>query len=126
MNVLDVYEKAREAIDSARRGEGPVLLECSTYRYRGHSRFEKAEYRPDGEVEAWKERDPIVNYRARLTGNLGIATKEIERIEAEVSQRIDDAVKFAEESPEVDPSGYKQYIFAPSEERVESGIQENR
>jgi TPP-dependent pyruvate/acetoin dehydrogenase alpha subunit len=58
MNIIEVYDRAKEAIRRARQRGGPTLLECKTYRYMGHSRFEKAGYRKRDELDRWKERDP--------------------------------------------------------------------
>src|SRR3546814_4971122 len=56
----------KEAFDKARRGEGPSLIECLTYRHSGHSRADPAKYRPEGELERWKQKDPVKIYRERL------------------------------------------------------------
>ena len=61
-----VYRTAVAAYDKARAGDGPSLIECMTYRYSGHSRADPAKYRPEGELDNWKERDPIKIYRERL------------------------------------------------------------
>jgi TPP-dependent pyruvate/acetoin dehydrogenase alpha subunit len=61
-----VYRSAMAAYEKARAGGGPSLIECMTYRYSGHSRADPAKYRPEGELEKWKERDPIKLYRERL------------------------------------------------------------
>lgn len=96
-----VYRTAAEAIERARRGEGPSLVECLTYRHSGHSRSDPATYRPPGELEAWLERDPLKRYRERLA-EFGIAKRRASRVEAEVRERVDEATRTAEASP---PSG---------------------
>src|SRR5262245_40671615 len=78
-----VYRAAMAAYDKARAGGGPSLIECKTYRYGGHSRADPATYRPKGELERWKERDPIKIYRDRLK-QFGIAETAIAAIETEV------------------------------------------
>jgi len=65
-DVLAVYEAAREAVERARRGEGPTLIECKTYRHKGHSRVDPAKYRPKEEVEEWLRKDPIKRLREKL------------------------------------------------------------
>jgi len=75
-----VYRTALSAYDKARAGDGPSLIECLTYRYSGHSRADPAKYRPEGELEKWKERDPIKIYRERLL-QFGIGEKVIGEIE---------------------------------------------
>ena len=80
-----VYRAAQDAYARARAGDGPTLIECLTYRHSGHSRADPAKYRPEGELERWKERDPIKIYRERLA-QFGIAEDVVAGIEAEVQQ----------------------------------------
>ena len=112
MDVVDVYEKAGALIDRARNGEGPALLECKTYRYRGHSRLENPVYRTREEVAEWKKKDPIPQFEAYMKDSMGITEDEISLVRSQVKEAIDAAVKFAEESPEPMADDYKQYIFA--------------
>src|SRR5262245_42773180 len=72
----EVYRAALAAYDKARAGGGPSLIECKTYRYSGHSRADPAKYRPDGELDKWKQRDPIIIYRERLR-QFGVSDKVI-------------------------------------------------
>src|SRR3546814_6350907 len=72
-----VYRTMKEAFDKARRGEGPSLIECLTYRHSGHSRADPAKYRPEGELERWKQKDPVKIYRERLK-QFGIKEDQIE------------------------------------------------
>ena len=92
-----VYRVAKDAIDKARAGGGPSLIEALTYRHSGHSRADPGTYRPKEEVAAWMKRDPIPMYRARLV-ELGIAAKAIEMIEAEVEAQVDEATEIAKAS----------------------------
>src|ERR1700730_18315815 len=87
-----VYRTAMSAYDKARVGGGASLIECLTYRYSGHSRADPAKYRPEGELERWKERDPIKIYRARLK-QFGIGDEVVAKIDAEVMQIIDAATE---------------------------------
>ncbi len=112
MDVEDVYEKAGSLIDSARAGNGPALLECKTYRFRGHSRFEDPTYRTKEECEEWKKKDPIEQYSVRLTEQFGVDSGEFDAIEQRTSERLEEAVRFAETSPDPSPQDYKKYIFA--------------
>jgi TPP-dependent pyruvate/acetoin dehydrogenase alpha subunit len=112
MDVLDVYEKAKEAVDRARQGDGPTLIECKTYRYMGHSRFEKPTYRTKEELEAWKQKDPIPSFAGYLQKQLGIPEDAIKSIDGEVDLEIENAVAFAEQSPDPGPLDYQQYIYA--------------
>lgn len=112
MDVLDVYEKAGEAIEKARRGEGPTLLECKTYRFKGHSRFEKPTYRPDEELEEWLKKDPIPVFANHLFKEYKVTEEKIKEIESKIDGIIEDAVTFAEQSPDPDPHDYEKYIYA--------------
>jgi len=97
-DVLDVYAKTRTAVDHARSGRGPSLLECETYRYYGHYLGDAARYRSAEEVEAFKSRDCIRRFGEYLSGSAGVPAAELERIAAQAQRRIDEAVAFAEGS----------------------------
>jgi pyruvate dehydrogenase E1 component alpha subunit len=98
-NDVDVvYRTAQRALELARRGGGPSLIEASTYRHGGHSRADPGKYRPDDEVKEWLAKDPLPRYRARLV-ELGIAAGDIERIEAETAAKIDQATETARNAP---------------------------
>jgi TPP-dependent pyruvate/acetoin dehydrogenase alpha subunit len=112
MDLLAVYGAAGEAVKRARHGDGPTLLECKTYRFMGHSRFEPAGYRPKEEVEEWKKRDPIPMFREWLLVSLKASEAEIEEIDKAVAKEIEAAVAFAEQSPDPEPDDYARYIFA--------------
>ena len=71
-DVLDVYKKAKTAVERAKKGEGPTLLECKTYRYKGHSKYDPANYRPPEELKEWVERDCIKIYRKKLVSEYKI------------------------------------------------------
>jgi len=83
---------------ASRAGDGPSLIECLTYRYSGHSRADPAKYRPEGELERWKERDPIKIYRERLQ-QFGIKDDIIVGIETEVKRQVDDATEKCKAAP---------------------------
>jgi pyruvate dehydrogenase E1 component alpha subunit len=93
-----VYRSALAAYTKARAGGGPSLIECMTYRYSGHSRADPAKYRPEGELEAWKARDPIKLYRQRLI-EFGIGESQIKRIEDESKRKLDAAVEACKAAP---------------------------
>jgi TPP-dependent pyruvate/acetoin dehydrogenase alpha subunit len=112
MDLLAVYGAAGEAIKRARQGDGPNLLECKTYRFMGHSRFEPAGYRSKEEVEAWKKRDPIPMFREWLLKSLLASEAEFEEIDNAVAKEMEAAVAFAEQSPDPEPDDYVPYIFA--------------
>lgn len=98
-NVLEVMETAREAAERARSGGGPTLIECVTYRHRGHSRTDPAKYRPQAEVEAWLGYDPIALYGEWLQERNVIGQDEIERMKARIRSEIDAAAEEAEAAP---------------------------
>ena len=93
-----VYRTAQTAFAKARAGGGPSLIECMTYRHSGHSRADPAKYRPAGELEKWKERDPIKIYRERLR-QFGVSDAAIEAIEAGVRKEVDDATEACKAAP---------------------------
>ena len=105
MDVVAVNKAAIEALDHARSGKGPVLLEMETYRYRGHSMSDPAKYRTKEEVEEWKsQHDPIESLRALMLKE-GAATEEsLKVIERDVKDVVNDAAEFAQTSPEPDAS----------------------
>jgi pyruvate dehydrogenase E1 component alpha subunit len=93
-----VYRTANAAYKKARAGDGPSLIECMTYRHSGHSRADPAKYRPEGELEKWKEHDPIKVYRARLK-QFGISDQQVADIEASVRKEVDDATEACKAAP---------------------------
>jgi len=98
-DVLAVYDAACDAVKRARGGGGPTLIECKTYRHKGHSRVDAAKYRPKEEVEQWLAKDPLKTLKEKLLKTNTLDEGEIQKIEKEVSVEIEDAVKFAMESP---------------------------
>src|SRR6202043_2967458 len=100
MDVLEVYGAVTEAAARAREGAGPSLIEAVTYRFRGHSMSDPAEYRSRREERIWQERDPIKNLRPRLLHEQRATDAKLAQVDEEVAATIDDAVKFADESPE--------------------------
>ena len=93
-----VYSVAMRALELARAGGGPSLIEAKTYRHSGHSRADPGKYRPQAEVEAWMKRDPLTLYRRKLLG-LSISEGEIAAIEEEVRAQVDAATVAAQKSP---------------------------
>jgi TPP-dependent pyruvate/acetoin dehydrogenase alpha subunit len=93
-----VYRTANAAYERARGGRGPSLIECMTYRHSGHSRADPAKYRPDGELDRWKQHDPIKLYRERLK-QFGIAEAAIAKIEADTMRMIDEATAACKAAP---------------------------
>ena len=94
-----VYESSGEALARARKGEGPTLLECQTFRFAGHYVGDQQTYRTKEEIEECWKNDPIGHFRNKLV-EMGVMTeKDCEEIQNELGREIDDAVKYAEESP---------------------------
>ena len=99
MDVLAVYEAAVEAVKRAREGNGPTLLETKTYRFHGHFEGDPQLYRSKEEVEEWMKKDPIPKFEKQLIDNKVATADELKAIQDKIQKEIDDAVKFAEESP---------------------------
>jgi len=98
-NDVDVvYRTALRALDLARKGGGPSLIEAETYRHGGHSRADPGKYRPDEEVQAWLAKDPIPHYRQRLL-QLGIGEAELKQIDDETKTQVDAATETARNAP---------------------------
>ena len=111
-DVEAVAQVAQEAVARARSGGGPTLVECMTYRLCGHSRSDPRTYRSKEEEAAWMARDVIPTTAARIIER-GLGTKElVESLEEQVKAEIDDAVRFAEESPYPEPSELLTDVFA--------------
>jgi pyruvate dehydrogenase E1 component alpha subunit len=112
MDVLAVRAIAQEAVARARAGEGPTLIECLTYRFRGHSLADPDELRSKEEKEAWQSRDPLKKL-ARYLIEQDLATQpELKDIEKQIQLLVEDAVQFGLDSPEPDPSELYKYVFA--------------
>ncbi len=87
------------------------MIECKTYRYMGHARFEKPVYRTREEVEEWKKLDCIKRLKDQMITEKTYSEEEIMQVEREVAMKIDKAVEFAENSPDPEPDSYKEFIF---------------
>ncbi len=114
MDVVEVYAAVSEAAGRAREGKGPSLIEAITYRFRGHSMSDPAEYRSKREERIWQERDPIKRYRNLLMHERRILPAVLDRIDQEQSAVVDDAVKFADESPEPPLSELTKNVYVES------------
>jgi pyruvate dehydrogenase E1 component subunit alpha len=106
MNVLTVYDATRRAVERARKGGHPTLLEVRTYRYMGHSMSDPLHgvYRTKDEVEEQKKKDPITQLAEKLKEEKVIDQGVLDAMDAEVHAEVDEAVKFADESPDPDPA----------------------
>ncbi len=111
-DVVAVYRASREAIERARNGGGPTIIECKTYRWYGHSEIDPAKYRSPEEVEHWKARDPLV-IGERLLRERGLWSDEWkQQITAEINQEIDEAIEFAEKSPYPEPEEALDHVYS--------------
>lgn len=115
MDVLAVRAAAKEAVARARAGEGPTVIEALTYRFRGHSLADPDELRSKEEKEFWFSRDPIKKLAAYLTEHNLATESDLKEIESKITQLINEAVKFAEESPEPTADELYRFVFAEDE-----------
>jgi pyruvate dehydrogenase E1 component alpha subunit len=111
-DVLEVYEAARKAVETARSGEGPILLECVTYRWKGHSKSDQELYRTKEELQAWKRKDPIARFRKLLVSEGVITKEEVATIEEEANRTIAAALEYAQSSPEPDVDTILEGVYA--------------
>ena len=112
MNVLAVREATQRALNRARSGEGPTLLECLTYRFRGHSLADPDELRSEDEKNFWAERDPIKMLEKNILEKKSASQEELRSIEKEIDEEVNDAVEFALGAPDPDPEELTKYIWA--------------
>lgn len=111
-DVLAVYETVGEAVARARKGEGPTIVECKTYRWHGHYIGDPETYKPKEEVEEWKKKDPIPRFRKYLIENKILSEEGTNKIDLEMNEEIDQAVKFADESPFPEPEETLEDVYA--------------
>lgn len=111
MSVEDVHDATEWAVNHARGGNGPVLLEIKTYRFRGHSMSDPGKYRTKEEVEEYKKQDPIEQVLSTLKKNKWITEAEIEAIDEKIKAIVEESVRFAEESPYPDPSELYKDVY---------------
>jgi pyruvate dehydrogenase E1 component alpha subunit len=114
MDVMAVHSVAQQAIARARAGEGPTLIECLTYRFRGHSLADPDELRSKDEKEAWLARDPIKRFEAYLLEHNLTDEATLKEIRDRIQAEIDASLTFAEDSPEPNPDDLYKYVFAES------------
>ena len=112
-DVQAVYLAAKEAVDRARQGGGPTLIECKTYRFRAHSEgMRESGYRSMDEINAWKKRDPISAWRERLLESGMAQTADLDGIDKEITAMVDEAVAFAKDSPLPDPQTVESHVYS--------------
>ena len=113
-DVAAVYETMAEAVARARAGQGPSLVEAKTYRWHGHYEGDPEVYKPAGETEAEKARDPIGRFEAVLKESFGVAASALEAAHAGEKSAIEAAVKFAEQAADPTPDGLTANVYAPA------------
>jgi pyruvate dehydrogenase E1 component alpha subunit len=115
----DVADAAYEAIERARGGGGPTLIEALTYRHRGHSKSDRNRYRTKEEIDSWVERDPILLLEQDLLAHGLINPAELESLKASVEQEIEEAVAFAKDSPSPMLESLTDFVYAaPRQEAI--------
>jgi pyruvate dehydrogenase E1 component alpha subunit len=115
-DVLAVYREAKRAVEKARSGGGPTLIECLTLRMEGHAVHDDAFYVPKEMFEEWAKRDPIERYRTWLQEHVNMSAEQEDEITAEVKKLMNDALKRAEESPLPDPAEVATGVYATPED----------
>ena len=121
-DVLAVYQVGGEAVQRARSGHGPTLIECKTYRTRAHAEgMRDAGYRTQEEINAWKEQDPIRRLRATLLDGGTVTQAELDEIDIEMKAMIDEATSFAESSPLPDPATVTRFVYNETASPAVSG-----
>ena len=112
-DVLAVYAAARAAVERARRGEGPTLLEARTYRMKGHAEHDGQAYVPREELEEWAQRDPIERYAAALLASKEVTAEELAAIARRIAEELDADVAFAEKCPFPEPGDLSGEVAPP-------------
>lgn len=115
-DVETVRQRVGAAVEFARSGQGPVILEVVTYRYRGHSMSDPAKYRKPGELEEKRKMDPLSITEGRLRDDFGLDEATLDAVRARVEAEAQDAYAFADASPAPDPARLYDYIYAPPKE----------
>lgn len=110
-DVMAVNEAVNEAVKKARNNGGPSLIECKTYRWRGHFEGDPTPYRDDEELEEWKKKDPIKQFTNFLLDEEIITEKELDQLEDKIKQRVEEAVEFAQDSEEPNPDDVTKHVY---------------
>jgi len=116
MDVVATATAAQAAVDRARSGHGPTLIECKTYRFLGHSKSDQRVYRGREEEAAWRERDPLVRFRALAHERGWLSTAECDAVAREAVDAVEASVAFAQRSPFPGPEALTQGVFADSDD----------
>ncbi len=111
-NVTAVYEAVQAAVERARKGEGPSLIECKTYRWRGHFEGDACVYREKDEVDEWVKKDPLPRFAKKLLDEGILSQKELDDLQAALDAELQEAISFAEASPLPDPTEVTTDVYA--------------
>ena len=111
-DVFAVHQAVSDAVARGRAGDGPTLLEMKTYRYRGHSRTDPAKYRPEGELERWQGRDPIVLLGASLAEDGALDEQSATALRAEIQEMVDETAERAKQAPFPTLEEIRDYVYA--------------
>lgn len=111
MDPMAVYGKAAKAVQRARKGDGPSIIEAKTYRFLGHGASDHRSYRTREEEEEWRKKGPIVRFKSRLIEEGVMREEEIEMMEQEAKKEVEEAVKYALSSPEPNPKDVERYLY---------------
>ncbi|HIG0359914.1 TPA: pyruvate dehydrogenase (acetyl-transferring) E1 component subunit alpha [Clostridium sporogenes] len=117
-DVFAVYEAAEEAIKRAREGKGPTLIECNTYRHRGHFEGDPCVYKPTEEQEEWLAKDPIPRFEKYLVENEILTEEKLKEVQSKVESEIDEAVDFANNSPYPELESVLEDVYTDIKEEV--------
>ncbi|KYN78552.1 pyruvate dehydrogenase (acetyl-transferring) E1 component subunit alpha [Clostridium sporogenes] len=117
-DVFAVYEAAEEAIKRAREGKGPTLIECKTYRHRGHFEGDPCVYKPTEEQEEWLAKDPIPRFEKYLVENEILTEQKLKEVQSKVESEIDEAVDFANNSPYPELESVLEDVYTDIKEEV--------
>jgi pyruvate dehydrogenase E1 component alpha subunit len=110
-DVDEVFEAAKVAVERARAGPGPTLIECLTYRHKGHSKSDKNLYRTKEEIEEWKTKDPIGRFETKLVEAGTMTQAEVEEISETVRNSVRTAIQDASNAPDSDPGELLSSVF---------------
>lgn len=113
-DVVAVYDAVQTAVDRARTGEGPSLVECITYRWKGHSKSDKNLYRTKDEIAHWRDDDPIPDFERKAVDAGLLSEDDVAAIRGQVMDRMRDAVRTANAAPDADPADLLSAVYATS------------
>ncbi|MCH9036595.1 MAG: pyruvate dehydrogenase (acetyl-transferring) E1 component subunit alpha [Chloroflexi bacterium] len=112
MDVFDVIQATQTAVERARKGQGPTFIEAMTYRFRGHSMADPMEYRKKTEEQEWRQKEPILCMRRQMEELDILTSEELQAMEQEIDEIIEDAVRFADESPVLPTEAIYDDVYA--------------